>query len=53
MVSSSDLKSGDSRFCRVPLWPRARLVLGRPELKSSAMLENSQLLTGHYLVSII
>ena len=28
---------------RVPLWPLAGFVLGRPELKSSATLENSQL----------
>ena len=28
---------------RVPLWPLAGFVPGRPELKSSATLENSQL----------
>ena len=28
---------------RVPLWPLAGFVLGRPELKSSATLVNSQL----------
>ena len=43
MVSASDSKSGDSGFCRIRLWPRARLVPGRPEFKSSAMLVNSQL----------
>ena len=28
---------------RVPLWPLAGFVLGRPEFKSSAILVNSQL----------
>ena len=30
---------------RVPLWPLARFVLGRPEFKFSATLVNSQLVT--------
>ena len=30
-------------WVQVPLWPLAGFVLGRPELKSSATLVNSQL----------
>ena len=34
---------------RVPLWPLAGFVLGRPEFKSSATLVNSQLVASYQL----
>ena len=41
VISASDSQSRGPEF--VPLWPLAGYFLGRPELKSSATLENSQL----------
>ena len=38
---------------RVPLWPLAGVVLGRPEFKSSATLVNSQLVASYQLGFLI
>ena len=52
MVSASDSQS-DARVLyirvRVPLWPLADFVLGRPEFKSPAMPVNSQLVASYQL----
>ena len=51
MVSASDSQSDGPRV-RVPLWPLAGFVLGRPKLKYSAMLVNSQLVVSYQLGSL-